>query len=244
MRIISPWRDYYDNCQGFGIDKLVTYHRENAKFTSIFYNDKGNPFEKSIAEVNVGVNASSGWGPNLGNEVHGLTKKPSSWGRVSVIGVCGVLHKVYIHSIFVHSSMEHGKYVPAGWQNTIYFSADQMPEEIRRTRAYLDWGSRFVLEEWFAEPLNRRNDDVFVFYDAPLLLINAKTVQVNPNMKDLGFAPHKDGTSLFQEISSYIAGTLNTAKQMKGTERNDELTALSKGFDKNSFRKGPTKRGK
>ena len=98
------------------------------------------------------------------------------------------------------------------------------------------------MEEWFAQPMSRRNDEVFIFYDAPILLINDKTVQVNPNLKDLGYAPHKDGTSLFQEISSYIAGTLNTAKQMKGTERNDELTALSKGFDKNSFRKSPTKR--
>lgn len=68
-------------------------------------------------------------------------------------------------------------------------------------------------------------------------------VVINPPLKDYEFFKVMDPYTAFQELSMWVGGTLAWPPQMM-IELDDKYRVLAHGFDKHSFRKSPTKRGK
>lgn len=239
MILNSKFHDYYDNCLGFGRDKKVVYDRETKVLTD---RDRGTSRKVSVKEINVALAACNGWGPDIHTEHRGhWITEDRRYHSVMVIGFCGHLYKVLGKHWFDHGGIIHGKYVPSNWKVEPLFTAEDMPADIRRSSPH--WGRDLTYEQWFKEPLHRENNDPFIEYDAPVFVAYADRVIVNPCLRDFGFHHFKDGTTAFQEISAYIAGTLSSAKQMQ-VPVDDVNMAHSKGFDKHSFRRAPTKKGK
>jgi len=238
MILNSKFHDYYDNCLGFGRDKKVVYDRETKVFTN---REEGSRRVVSTKEINVALAACNGWGPDI-HQTSGMVPRDVDVRRfVVVIGFCGILYKVLLTCRYGRSGIIDGKYDAGGWTHELMFTAHQMPEHVRNGAAY--YYSKLTLGDEFKQALTRENNDPFIEYDAPVFLAYANYVIVNPNLKEYGFHHFKDGTTAFQEISAYIAGTLSSAKQMQ-VPVDDVNMAHSKGFDKHSFRRAPTKKGK
>lgn len=247
MLINSKFQDYYDSCLGYGIDKKVVYNREPRYFTDVVRSSSegyGHSLlsKVSIKEINMTKAACNGWGPDMTNHRemyrrHGVC----TYSSIAVLGFCGTLTKVYLSYTYRASDIVHGKYVEGGWVSDMYMSAEKMPEDLKKRRlGYFDKGT---IGDSFKEVMERKNDDLFLELNAPVFLAYSDFLIVNPELKKLGFSKIKDGVSAFQEISAYISGTLN-ANRVEPEPITDVLRAQTHGFDKNSFRKAPTKRGK
>lgn len=246
MLINSKFQDYYDSCLGYGIDKKVVYNRETQYFTDVVSSiseRSGNSLRRkvSIKEINLVKAAGNGWGPDMTTHremfrIDGVC----TYSSIAVLGFCGNLTKVYLSHTYRHSEFTHGKYIEGGWVSDMYMSSESMPEEFKKRR--LGYFDKATIGDAFKEVMERKNDGLFLELNAPVFLAYSDFLIVNPELKKIGFSKIKDGVSTFQEIGAYIAGTLN-ANRVEPEPITDVLRAQTHGFDKNSFRKAPTKRG-
>ncbi len=235
MLINSKFRDFYDSCAGYGVDTQVVYRRVTEEVVNP-RDESSDKFLDPHPEVKAVNEACAGWGPLLGNrwdwETH--TRRGKLFASVWVLGLAGNLYK------FVNWSQDRisDQGVYAGIDYRSEFLKGNMPEE------FMDKFSSFrdtvPLADHFEELQVRSNPDIFVQLDCPLFLGMENKIIKNPRLLDHDLTRLKDGVTLFQEISSFISGTLTTAKQMKHVASDKELIQAH-GFDKHSFRKGKTK---
>lgn len=240
MLINSKFRDFYDNCAGYGVDTAVRYNREEEKVRMRPYNLGVKNNEPAPVYKNL-IAACEGWGRALtGDFYDSVDQKWRDPYTVAVFGFCGVLHRVVIfdevkvtdHSVKYNCSL-YDKKVPRA-----AFRKDEMPQDW--AGKFRSWRTERTLFEDFDVPTSRENVDVFTELNVPMFLVFDNTLVKNPNLKEWGLTKFKDGVSVFQEISSFISGTLATANQMKHVASDKELIQAH-GFDKHSFRKGKTK---
>lgn len=238
MLITSKFRDFYDNCAAYGVDTKVRYVREEEKIRMVPYSpskrmDNPSPVHQTV------INACSGWGRNLSGDSFDSMDCREPY-QIAVFGFCGVLHRVVLyretkptdHSVKYNSHIfDKTSYVAA-------FDKSTMPREWEGK--FRSWRTERTLFEDFAVPISRENVEVFTALGIPMFIAFDRTLITNPCLKEWGLTKFKDGVSVFQEISAFISGTLNTAKQMKHTASDQELIQAH-GFDKHSFRKGKTK---
>jgi hypothetical protein len=238
MLITSKFRDFYDNCAAYGVDTQVRYNREEEKVRMTPYSpgkrmDNPSPVHQMV------INACDGWGRRLTGDFADTIARRDPY-DVVVFGFCGVLHRVVLFretkptnlSVMLHSSIFDKKSYVAAFDKTA-LPADWYGQ-------YRNWRTERTLFEDFETPVFRENVEVFTALNVPMFIAFDNTLITNPCLKEWGLTKFKDGVSVFQEISAFISGTLNTANQMKHTASDQELIQAH-GFDKHSFRKGKQK---
>jgi hypothetical protein len=238
MLINSKFRDFYDNCAGYGVDTSVRYNREEEKVRMLPYYRASRKDEVDQTYKNL-LAACDGWGRALTGEFADTVSRRDPY-TVGVFGFCGVLHRVVVYRERKQTESSV-KYNSSFFDTETYrtaFSKHEMPQEWEGK--HRNWRTERTLFEDFEVPTSRENVEVFTELGIPMFIVFDNTLVKNPNLKEWGLTKFKDGVTVFQEISSFISGTLATANQMKHVASDQELIQAH-GFDKHSFRKGKTK---
>jgi hypothetical protein len=253
MRIISKFKDYYDNIVGYDTDPKLTYLRET-KEIDVPHNDI---FHKEIIEPIF----KSHW-------------RDDSWigNDYNVIAFCGKVYQAYsfrktFYSIddveaFINSDvglrnfhlhnerhlcdMSKSKFdIMIGnlikedkkkWNN--YWdrsSTNRKPFKVNNPKSLLDHDKLYNGKAI--------SDNLFRHYNTPAIAIsgirdcnNYYNLTINPKLSDYNFQIKFDPCSAFQEIAMYLGN--NLAKQNDPSiDFSDELKRDIAGFDNWSFRK-------
>lgn len=231
MLIKSKFRDYYDACQGYGIDKSVVYQRTTEEYEHP-YPSKTLCVPRKLREAVIECDS-------LGMDLdphHRVHSKDSSTGLRDVwrmaLGFCGEVHQVVVASR-CHPLIFHGQQYSHEYRRSIYLSRDDMPEDVIEHLS--SWWRPEPL--FLKKPVSKLCPEIFVELNTPVFLVSSGYLVINPCLKDLGFSKFKGGVEAFQEISAFISGTLREAGQMKSVATDEDLIKAH-GFDKFSFRKG------
>jgi hypothetical protein len=231
MKIISSFKDYYDNCQGYGFDPKLIYIRKTEHIVI-------SP-DSELMKIFSGIRKKISLMPYISSPI--ISR--------GLVGFCGKLYPFWEYNgIFYYdpnkmqralidftSSSDHNDRVDARKALRILN---------KERRLYTPWDiEEFTIEGLtkFLHSLNRKIDDtVHIHIKAPSFVIQlqlgALTLIVNPNLKEYNFPTQVDPYTAYQEISMYLGN--NLAEQMDPLVKiSDKLKAESKGFDKWSFRK-------
>lgn len=232
MLITSNFRDYYDNCAAYGVDTQVRYDRKTETFSHNHW--RSSEIVDPTPKIKAVMDAAEGWGRSLSWHDRQAWNETRSYVSIGLLGFCGVLYRFVLED---RKKPCEYRIIPETF-HVMHLDKSTMPPEWESKYRY--WKTGNTLFQDFEAPLIRENIDLFVMLNAPVFVAYDNLVEVNPNLKNLGFQKIKDGVTAFQEISAFISGTLNTANQMKHKATDQELIQAH-GFDKHSFRKGKTK---
>lgn len=236
MIIQSKFRDYYDNCVGFGIDKAVVYNR----------------VENVISQPKRAVAGRSANDNLCVDVLRRISANDDLMARLGVpgyhkihVGFCGKIH------VGLYYATRHGELITD--KNRI-FSADQMhfawsendltDEQLHTPhRSWSTSKNGSTLAKWFEKNEGHFEiecEELFMKHKLVSFCVDnqREALIVNPILKNYGFQKIKDGIQAFQEITMHISGPLYQCDK-EPDPISDVLRAHAKGFDKNSFRKGP-----
>lgn len=238
MIIKSDFHDYYDYCLGYGVDKKVVYNRKNEVVQASRFMREVPPQLKAV------LSSCNGWGPDL---THWPSHAYSSGRTVSVVvlGFAGKLMKGLLIETLVKTPVVtiSGKvtypHMHEEWVKELHFTADNLPADLFEKKKWSLQNQTYG--DVFKSSLTRENDDIFITLGVPVFIAYENAVVLNPKLSDYNFGKHVDGVTVFQEISTYIAGALSSANSLPMVT-DDKSLVQAKGFDKNSFRREPTKR--
>lgn len=246
MIIESKFKDYYDNCVGFGVDKMIVYRRETKKERPWELSRGSSPYADMILDVNDRVT-------EFLRECPWVNSKRI---RVVAAGFCG---KIYLGLEVEKADSEYG----IGWTKRFCywhrddFGADELAEVHSSYGVSSGMRSRVsTVAEWFKRTEGKRViecPDLFLkhklvsfFTWAPGTFLTTDKfgyshvtccpqVIIDPCLKDHGFGKVMDGVTAFQEISMHLAncGSNESAEPAPLSEKGK---VASKGFDKHSFR--------
>lgn len=234
MLITSKFRDFYDNCAAYGVDTQVRYDREEERIRLSPYHP-GKRMDDPSPENQAVIDACDGWGRRLTGDFSDTIDRREPY-DVVVFGFCGVLHRAvfYKETKPTDNSVKYHSSVFDKTVGIMAFDKTALPPDWEGK--YSNWRTQRTLFEDFSTPVSRENTEVFIALNVPMFIAYDQTIITNPCMKEWGLTKFKDGVSVFQEISAFISGTLNTANQMKHVASDQELIQAH-GFDKHSFRK-------
>jgi hypothetical protein len=244
MRLVSKnnVRDYYDKMISFGIDPAVVYVRKRELFT-LSWN----------ADARLRNIAQSAYGAAMRHCRFSLENSHSARyeekAHKGFVGFCGVLYPflcVYTKKakleVWQVEDFIYGKPGIECYDKQFFYSEEDIlrfseknPEHpgIQKLMKEERIAGYFQVSEYGA---------IFDELEVPLVAVSDEGLHVNPCLQDFSFARVKPGEQAFQEISAYISGVLNTKNAMKISKLSDTDMAVSKGFDKRSFRRDPQKR--
>ncbi|MHD0644726.1 hypothetical protein ACYPKM_03765 [Pseudomonas aeruginosa] len=235
MLLQSKFRDYYDQNIGWGVDKAVVYRRE----TVVLARGARLPLaEHRVRDALCGVAHKA---------CQGVARLSSNLFDEMVIGFCGKLY-VGLEVDTRHIRNDAPTAAP-GDAKAYWCRKDFSEKDLTKRRSAFK--HRFfdnvedcsTIEDWLKHNETRRvseNREVFIDVGVPVFAVTREAVILNPCLKDFGFQRMVGSAEAFQEISMMVGGVLNAPKPIPHTS--DDVMARAKGFDKNSFRKGPTKR--
>ena len=250
MRIISKYKDYYDNASMYGIDKDVVYER-----SFIDISDRDIDDFKSLDKFR--------W--RLRIESSHYDKKSKSWVR---------LYTFKKNKIIEDSITKYGTLWFCGKGYNLIFSGQTKsfiggswhgkPREDSRVFSFVDnkkWyasphvdGYKYIKENIFIEN-NRFNsrlsandghpekivesDFINLKFNSPSVFVHQHGVIVNPILRDIGFARIMPAHESFQEIQMYLMGALLSNKDTDPWPLTEKDQVRRHGMDKWSFRKMP-----
>lgn len=220
MLIISKFKDYYDHGVAFGVDKKVVYtrHTEKVEYREV------RPFMKDVLSKCPKHLYQS-------NSRNSLDKVP----QIFVVGFCGNIYVGMVMYLRKNSGVIGylPEYVPTycySEEDVAEFYAKHHPGvtppnfEKRRFRDATCYTSYP-----YQKPFDTLGCPAFVYADGDLL--------TNPKLSDYRFHRKVAPMDAFQELSMYLPGVLLNTEDPAGAPLTDAGKALSKGFDKHSFRK-------
>ncbi len=241
MRIISPFKDYYDIGQSMGVDTSLVYDRVSKVVVpnNIYY-------ESTLGDSRL--------------ELHHY-EEDSIEVRGELLGFCG---KAY-PSISFGEGEELQRFFQAEPLKKVF---DEILNTCPRNGYWMKMrhgpGDYFKIEgqkspgysldlkrlEGFFDPQRFQNSEFkesFHRCSAPVFWIgwneNAKkeVFEVNPFLKPFRFFELVDSYTAFQEISMFLGGVLSSAEN-KMIVLDDEMKLYKHGFDEKSFKKSKQKR--
>ena len=263
MRIISSFKDYYDNSGYADHDPKLLYVRETKEIDIttnlpfVLQSKKGRSSFKEIAEYKV-INEC-------------IKNIPRICGKHGVICFCGKLYpfyqiiydstnpKKFVKTYFSFESMFDAVYsesflemitqheVKTNEKLAVKIAKDTIEAIKQRISGdhFNDytrkWNSKRYLEHDKEYVGKNIGDAAFIKADCPIILClddnyYPHRLILNPRLNELGFVQKLDTVSCFQEIEMYLGN--NLAKQIDPSVNfSDELKAEIAGFDKFSFRK-------
>lgn len=218
MKIISPFKDYYDYIMAWGCEPNIVYNRTNKiYFNTQHYNGRYLHYQDQISNA-------------IFNEFNFVNFERVH--QIVLLGFCGHI----IPRIAYIGKNDRGQ------NDTLYLWGDAAKEYIfkyqRRNGAY---NNIIRLLEDKSQEL--RFLPLFKKYNVPVFLLRARSVEFNPslgiskgNWQDgIGFAKYMDAQTTFQSISSFIGTELK--ETMIASPQTDKEKVVAHGFDKKtSFR--------
>lgn len=251
MRIYSTFKDYYD-----------------VMLSVMGGNDDNVHYNRKTEEIYLGIGAAD----KIAR--HNSKTFLHRYENIRIIGFCGKIHyfvKVLGYSSrYFHVETELDKFcsevdeeLTDGRNDRFGYFAFREIDAICGTKygpSYqrgLDFHHAFRFEEFF----DRYKTPIFMFenirtgypdytnreFDEHCLPIERDKVwklTLNPNLLSVGFQKIVDPNTAIQELRMYLSNILTTNNTPQMPVGSDEVIAASKGFDKYSFRKMPTKKRK
>lgn len=227
MKIISKYRDYYDNIY---ISKEPLWLRNTTTITS----DETKPSVLSVDQIKFLNQAFS----EIPRPRIFKSKKCVYDVRLDYIllGYCGKLIPLYLYQENTHTS-----------SNIICF--DNIEEYIQhyKCKGYIlkdnIWKPKRKfdnsgLKAWIQEFNNNKVPDIFVALNSPIFLIDAghkDVIKINPRLLDLGLQRIIAPYTAYQDISTFLSNQL--VREESVPIFSDELKRDAHGFDKWSFKK-------
>lgn len=156
------------------------------------------------------------------------------------LGFCGQIYRVYIVKAtgitYITYDFEDFKEVSMRFGLTAKYDFGRSKWWPGRFQEFRDENTDYLLELF-------HQHQVPIFLIEPSEIRHKNTLILNPNLKDLDFQTVKDTYTTYQDIYQYVAGVLNSPEN-KMVKISDKDKISKHGFDKHSFRKLPTKKGK
>ena len=225
MRIISKFHDYYDSAIGYGIDPKLMYKRDTKKVSFI------------IDDVFTHPRLETPETPN-----HDID--------IFHIGFCG---KIYPCVSFrrIGSTKKLCVYNSEQYKKLIRAIKGKVKKTDPRFRKL--WGGKKIPEFLDEQTGKESMIDIFYKYKVPVFVIRSKqtnkwgtynrkarTLILNPMLKEYEFYKVFDSYTAFQEINMFMSGVIGM-NAPETVEISDKSKIEKKGFDEWSFRKEPEK---
>ena len=215
MRIISKFTDYYDNVQGFGIDKSLVYVRNT----------------QEVGKGNFEVNSS-----NYSFD------QDRMYSALILVGFCGKIYPL-IKVEFTHGSwgISKSRYFAYSRDDLLKIAEKENVKESK----LLNLARGTLYNEDFFSSDRSNYSNLFFEYKTPVFAKNITGyLEINPCLKDFEFFKVVDPFTAFQEVSMYLGGVLGVGEP-NTVAISDKMMACKKGFDKQSFRtQSPGKKAK
>lgn len=230
MRIISKFKDYYDCGMAYGCDPQIVYVRETKEIPQKgwpFYIRRNgifrNTFRLDFTDFVIGF---------AGEVFRGMELKSHSESKAkvcySVEDIDAFLAELKISKKEMKEWTERRK----GWKNIIRSSVRECYD------SWFKWGNPNV---YCDVPAKEACLKYFDEYNVPVFIYRPYIdMTLNPNLSLLEFYRCLDSYTAYQELSMYMSNVAFPDKP--NPVISDELKAQSKGYDKWSFRKLPTKK--
>lgn len=247
MRILSKFKDYYDSCQGMGVDETLVYLR----------NPKGISLTKDDADLISNIRP-----PSFSQHYSFDYSKLGLKTEASIIGFCGKIFPVV--KFIIQTGYFENKYEYAYSYNDIiaitkrhkFKDIVKEMEQNKDNMWYSCSGGR--IEEFFniSNEINKY-EKFFTENKAPIFCVELNHEKLNDDghyihptvrqviqdikLSDFGFVKIVDPFTAYQELSMYIGGVLGVnAPEM--IEISDKMMRDKKGFNNISFKKVPDNR--
>lgn len=232
MRIISKWKDFYDNAASYGVDVEKVYVRDT-RDTNI--DVSGDWRQSSIKMDKFDLIGFCG-------EIYPFLNGSSTYDAPDVRKE----RILYGHDA-VKFERNHKYPTPTHPQNKEPFFVEDE-----------NYNSKWKFDDpqlYYDKLVNNEVlKQIFHQYKVPVFYIrrnaarkqskNKWTIEVvlNPNLQDLCFFKVKDSVQAFAEIHQYLDVIQSQDTQVDVPVGGNDVVGRSKGFDETSFRKEPTKK--
>jgi hypothetical protein len=237
MLILSPYKDYYDQVLGQGIDKTLVYNRTQTETVVTKSHDIKHPPEiyemVQLFEKNIG--RTHGWNTN------NFSAMPF------VIGFCGKMYLGYKLQHYICKFVYEYAY---DTETIVSFLEQYDKQELEKFLAPSEKSK--LLNKWFQNLRKDQMEKYFHFFDdnqyLHSLFVNHKCPSfvfdlgksemkfiTNPELSKYDFKKVMNPYQAFQEISMYLGGVLGCGNPDMVKISDLEL-AKKHGMDKTSFR--------
>jgi len=236
MKIVSKRteKDYYDNGAVYGIDETKIYvrKREDIVISADDYNLDRYLFHNY-------------WH----HEEH----------KYQILGFCGKIYFLDNYSL----KEDHDKWyrnpkdhilideenldyklveVANEWTKLSYTKYKKVKRDKKKSKGWRDFDDSSLSKY----RNNKKLHNIFIEHKTPVFIISPEskelTLIINPLLKDYGFFRIKDTIQTFQEIEMFLGSVLINNDTPEMPVGDDKTIASSKGYDKWSFRREPSKR--
>jgi hypothetical protein len=250
MRIYSRYKDYYDSAlRFFESDHIPSFVRETKEYT--IGSGEFNKDFKSLSSQDTTYNLIRGVGfhgaPFRINRHHEKVpvgdRKIRSY-ETRVLGFCGKIYPMVLISY-------------EGGTTSLYENLTRIEYDLESAFGFMGTTvskalKGYIMSSSVAELGKSKDlDKLFLAAKAPYFMIRCRhthsrelILEICPNLKDLAFVKVMDPYIACQELDMFLSNQLAQEKYPLMPVGTDEEIAASKGFDKYSFRKMPTKKRK
>ncbi|HEY4223356.1 MAG TPA: hypothetical protein VGO62_18490 [Myxococcota bacterium] len=219
MKIVSGFKDYYDALRSLDRDPEPLYLRETRRF-ALNARDVDARERRAAADplwTDVTIQA-----PLPGDDLDDDARV--AWRR-GIVAFCGRLFPFFRASGVVRYDLAA-------------FDVERAAPRARRSR----WRPHRDYAAFLRARTRTVDDDVFRFFDAPVLEMTDEEIVVNPSLKALDFATQVDPYTAWQDLSMFLGN--NLVKNTPPQPVSDDIKAHAHGFDKHSFKKAKAPRKK
>lgn len=252
MRLESKFKDYYDHGLSYGIDPLVHYHRvteelndQDIHVPNMRYVRNGKRTGDYVKTGILGILGFCGveypfvdyrygfYSSSRGSRIEDYS--PKHWIFYQKEENPIELIDKYIKTITVDNEPYHifdRRLVPT----------DPKTKDFRKIKIFYDAQHDKLERCKTSEIFEKFNVPIYAKVHRSFNSYHSKPVLIlNPRLMDFNFqAVEPNGIKVFQTISQYIS-SLNAKNQMPLVDHDDKTIRDSKGFNKFSFRKDPSK---
>lgn len=234
MIINSDFRDYYDHCVGYGVDKALVYDRRSVQIETVSARNVALNREPRTQDIMNAIMAFRDQVPHIATHPH----------SIAVLGFCGRLYAGLAYRNRGRAGMlfgtpSHKDIVPVvSWREE---DLSDFEKNMQGVRTVFSLGAAKSPLDWFSRSEGKREADalsLFINHGLVSFYLEGTTLVINPCLRDINFQKRMDGITAFQEISQHLA-SLSILNVPQPDPISDELRAQTKGFDSKSFRKGP-----
>lgn len=223
MRIISPFKDYYDSALAYGMDPNLVYCRETtSQLAPVAWNEMLESFM-------------------LADTFRAYRNHDEPNVKLAMIGFCGLGYRAWFSTDLATADDRLGAPIALAMaKDLVYEDARRITNEA----GYRTAANR--LDRAFAELLVPVDLPVewFIELAAPCFLVTLADpwgevrhpIVVNPRLSALGFEEFVTPFKAFQEIAMFLGQQLAVEDMAPRTVGDDRDIAQSKGFDDQSFR--------
>ena len=230
MRIISPFKDYYDNAGGYWHDSTCNFFRK----TEEHINNKND--QQIINELTYCNNL---FPEQFEIKINSTEEHFYESGSIAFCGTIYPFLKLDLKKKFIErKAFEKASEVWRIVQTKFFYNEDlllkQAKDYIKKYRLYRNISNKRSI-----------NVKIFKYFNSPILLIQNRTdgthqIIKNPKLSNLKFQQVINPLEAYQQIERYIANDMRINED-KIPKINDKDMIGIKGFDKWSFRKMPEK---